>query len=136
MTEATCTRCGGSYAAQRSTSRYCGASCKKAAQRARRASEAAVVVPVEFLGPVAKATRAELDRAGALGTAMGQCALVLARLIDKAGPGNGSAVSAWCKAHRECMVAALAAAAKDSGPDILDEMRARVRLKRGDLGPA
>lgn len=132
----TCQRCGGTYAAQRSTSRYCSASCKKAAQRARRAAESAsVVVPVEF-GPVTRATARELEAAGAVDSAMGQCALVLARLIDKAGPGNGSAVSSWVKAHRECMVAALAAAAKDSGPDILDEMRARVRLKRGDLGPA
>lgn len=122
---ATCQRCGAAYAAQRSTARYCSPACKKAAQRARRAQEAAVVVPVEFLGPVTKATRAELDAAGVLSTALAQIAVVLARLIDSAGPGQGSAVASWCKEHRACMAAAVQAA-----PTQADDPLAKIRAKR------
>jgi hypothetical protein len=87
-------------------------------------------VEVEFLGPVAKASRSELEAARALGTASGQVALVLARLIDTAGPGNGSAVAAWSKAHRECMAAAVQAVPQVSADDPLSRIRAQRNAKR------
>ncbi|MGB7983512.1 MAG: hypothetical protein WCF36_22260 [Candidatus Nanopelagicales bacterium] len=128
---ATCAHCEAVYVASRASQSYCSPRCRKAAQRARQAAAGAVVVPVEF-GAIVNATRAELDHANALDTPHGQVALVLARLLDGAGPAHGSSVASWAKAHRECLAAAARIEPRrDADPiDALSRIRARRDAKR------
>jgi hypothetical protein len=78
-------------------------------------------------GSLAAATQAELDRAGRLGSAVGQAALALARRIDASQGETGSALAALVREHR----ATLAEAVKDAevAADPLDELRNRRERK-------
>ena len=129
---ATCERCGQPFPAQRSTARYCSARCKKAAQRARVATTG-TVVDVEFLGPVEKATRDELAAAQVLGTTRGQIALVLARLMDRAGPGQGSSVAAWSRELRTTLAEALRVA-PPAEDDPITRIRRQMHQRREAAG--
>lgn len=71
---------------------------------------------------VLRATKADLERAGRLDTALGQQALVLARRLDEAND-PGSALAAVAKELRTTLAEATKAASAVSDP--VDELRAR-----------
>lgn len=76
---------------------------------------------------VVRATKAELDKAGRLDTALGQQALVLARRIDEA-TDSGSALAAVAKELRVTLAEATKAASSTADP--VDELRARREARR------
>jgi hypothetical protein len=127
-----CDHCGATYPALRSTSRYCGDTCRQRARRAAQRADAGPLVP----GPVWDATRAELAAAGLLDTALGQAALVLALHIDSTTPATARALAALCKAHREVLTDVLRTAPPRTD-DPVTRLRSRVRDRRtAALGPA
>jgi hypothetical protein len=129
-----CERCGGEFTAQRRTARFCSPACKKAGQRARRAEECTVVT--EFRGQVERATHEELAARGMLESVPGAVALVLARLMDRAGPASGSSVAAWSKElSRALAESRQQSEARREQDDPLTRLRAQVRARRDGLNP-
>lgn len=124
--------CGTEFEAKRAAAKYCSERCKKRAQRRPGGTRTAKVVTLPPAAPVssgslAAATEAELDRAGRLGSAVGQAALALARRIDASHGETGSALASLVREHR----ATLAEAVKDAevAADPLDELRSRRERK-------
>ena len=78
MRDYRCLQCGRTFAAHRSTARFCSDRCRK---RASRSDDAAIPV-LRAPGPVEDAARRQLDAAGNLDTALGNAALAMARKID------------------------------------------------------
>jgi hypothetical protein len=135
-----CNVCGRPYEAPRSTSRFCGDTCRKRNLRAPRPRLAEVrgdtcrnrnlraprprpvaqVRPVAADHPLLDAVRAELEAAGRLDSALGQVALLLAtRICGVYDTGSGTATMA--AALRDAPAAA----------DPVDELRRRRDPKRG-----
>jgi len=121
-----CDVCGRAYTARRASSRYCGDTCGKRAQRARAAGiplradtlDDREAPPSELERVVAR----ELEAAGRLHSFAGQLALELAYRV--ASPfESGAAVASLAKQFREAMDKALAGVAVAADP--LDEIRAR-----------
>lgn len=138
--QATCSECGTRFQAQRRTAKYCTPACSQRAVRRRAITREAegrpdVTTPPGSESPASAhdatllvaATIDELAKAGRLGTALGQAALVLA---DKAGrtSDTGSATAAVVKQLQATLAAALAGAEGQQDP--LDELRARRDRKR------
>ena len=127
-----CDFCGCAYTARRATSRFCGDTCGKRAQRARAAG-----TPLRASTPddreaspsgLERAVTRELEAAGRLQSVAGQVALELAYRV--ASPHEtGAAVAALARQLGATMTAALAGVAPAADP--LDEIRARRDLKRG-----
>lgn len=125
-----CESCGSGFEAKRAAARYCSARCRQRAHRkpAPDAGAEVAALPAEAATEsLARATRAELEAANRLHTAIGQAALVLARRIDSAGAETGSSLAALTREHR----ATLAEALRDvkSAADPLDELRMRRERK-------
>lgn len=127
MTRA-CDVCGAPFVAQRSTARYCGATCRQRSRRGARVTR--LRLPRE--GGVAGAVHAELVDAGMLDHWRGQLALLLARMLEDMPPTMGSAIASLSKELRATLTEAQTAAPRK--PDTLDEIRARVRAIRDDPG--
>ncbi len=126
-----CDECGHCYTARRVSSRFCGNTCGKRAQRARAAGlppraaslDGHEAPPSELERVVAR----ELDAVGRLQSVAGQVALELAFRV--ASPyESGAAVASLAKQFREAMDRALAGV--DRAADPLDEIRARRDRKR------
>jgi hypothetical protein len=113
-----CDVCGRSYAAKRSTSKFCSDTCRQRAARAPGAPEASES------GLVAVITR-DLKAAGRLETAAGQQALILAGRLGWP-MDSGSSQAALSRALTEVLAVALDGAA---AADPLDELRARRAAK-------
>lgn len=118
--------------------RYCSERCKKRAQRSGgpgRVVEAPPPVEPERLPDrvlsVESATRAELERAGRLGTPVGQACLVLARQLDEPGANTASAVAAAARELRATLAEATRGSAKATSPQKLADELAERRAKRG-----
>lgn len=119
-----CDVCGAAYQAQRSTSKYCSPSCRaRKAQGARKRKAEVVSLPAaeEKDGSVEAATRAELDAAGQVNSALGQSALALARRLDE-GRDPGTGLASMVRQLQTTLAAALADAQVDEDP--LDELAA------------
>lgn len=110
------------------TAKYCGATCRKRAQRRPGGVDADPVAPAGVEGPVTAATLSELNAAKRAGTALGESALALARRIDGAARDSGASLASLAREHRATLAAALADA--ESAADPLDELRARRDRKR------
>ena len=128
----TCERCGKTYEAARSTSKFCSSTCRAAVSLARKAGE-----PVQLLpqpepsadgGSLTSATIAELAAADRVDCTLGQAAIALARRVD-AGHESGSSVAALVRELRVTLEAALDGAAR--ADDVVDELRRkREQLRR------
>jgi len=126
-----CESCGRFYAAQRASSRFCGDTCGKRAQRSRAAGipPRAASLDGHEAPPseLERATIRELEAAGRLQSVAGQVALELAYRV--ASPyESGAAVASLAKQFGEAMDRALAGV--DRAADPLDEIRARRDRKR------
>jgi len=126
-----CDECGHCYTARRTSSRFCGDTCGKRAQRARAAGippraaflDGQEAPPSELELVVAR----ELEAVGRLQSVAGQVALELAYRV--ASPHEtGAAVAALARELSVLMTKALAGV--DRAADPLDEIRARRDLKR------
>lgn len=128
-----CLGCGGVIRSTNPRAVYCGSNCRSAASKARAAglpTTPRTLIPVPAVGdgsPVVGATRAELDQANRLDTALGQAALALAARIDS-GMDTGSSMAAAVKQLQVTLAAATAGAA--GVVSRLDQMRERRDLKR------
>lgn len=122
-----CDRCGKSFVGQRSTAKYCSASCRSLASqtrvRGREVVQLPAPVPASSSGVVA-AVEAELLAAGKLSSYGGQLAMRLAHRLDVSTADTGSALAAVSKELDRVMVALLSDVRKE--PDALDEIRAEV----------
>lgn len=127
--EKPCAVCGIGFDGHPSA-KYCGATCRKRAQRRPGGVKADPVEPVaaEGEGPVTAATLSELNSAKRAGTALGESALALARRIDGAARDSGASLASLAREHRATLAAALADA--ESAADPLDELRMRRDRKR------
>lgn len=90
--------CGNEFEPKRSTARYCSATCRQRAARARRAAADERFVPTDpdtgdAEHGLVRAVRKELEAAGALETVAGQLALQLARRIANPEEAGLSALS-------------------------------------------
>jgi len=126
-----CASCGLQYVARRATSRFCGGTCQKRAERARAAG---MRLPAANLGDhdappslLVEAVTRELDEVGRLGTVGGQMAVLLAHRVASRRE-TGSATAALAKQLHLTMTEALGGVAKAADP--LDEIRARRDAKR------
>jgi hypothetical protein len=99
--------CSEQFEPRRPHAKYHSPACRKRAQRnpGQAGPKDTPKQPARPVSYVAKYTRAELLKAGKIGTAAGQAALVLARLIDGGGP--IAAVSGAVTAHAAQMERAL-----------------------------
>ena len=125
-----CESCGLQYAARRVSSRFCGDTCGKRAQRARAAGMpflAATVDDREAPSELERVTIRELEAAGRLASVAGQIALLLAGRIGSRRE-SGAATAALAKQFFVTMDEALGGMAKAADP--LDEIRARRDRKR------
>ncbi len=125
-----CESCGLAYTARRVSSRFCGDTCGKRAQRARAAGIpllAASLDDREAPSELERAVTRELDAAGRLQSAFGQVALELARRIGSRRE-TGAATAALARELPRQMTAALAGVERAADP--LDEIRARRDRKR------
>lgn len=126
-----CDRCGTVYTYRRSTSRYCGPSCR--ARGPLPASVTALPGAAAAPSPSASTTatydaaRAALAAAGRLDTLMGVATLTLATRIDNSATETGSALATLVKQLEATATAALADAQATGDP--LDELR-RLRDER------
>ncbi len=127
-----CDECGHCYTAQRASSRFCGDTCGKRAQRARAAGMPFLAATSDgFEAPpslLVEAVSRELDEVGRLGTVGGQLAVLLAHRVASRRE-TGSATAALAKQLHLTMTEALGGVAKAADP--LDEIRARRDRKRG-----
>jgi len=121
-----CDACGMSYEAQRSTSRYCGDTCKKRGQRG--AGKVVDLPRQETEHALVAAVRVELAEAERLDTSSGQAALALALRIV-AGVDTGSAIASMTRELRAVMAEALRGAkqAQSRVEQRKDELAARRR---------
>lgn len=128
-TTRSCDHCGTPYEAKTIKSRFCPRHIK-----GKNRTGAPVSSMVERVAPVLEvsvleSTRSVLDAAGVSGSPDGAAALKLAELIDAPPQGTHSSVSAWVRAHRESLAAALASSVSVKR-STLDEVRARRDAKR------
>lgn len=134
-----CSACSKPFEAQRSTARFCGATCRKrgsrdASESLKNAPEPANLAPVAPISPkeppLVTVTRRELEEAEKLDTVIGQQAMRLAEKLCS-GFDTGSATAAVSKEFRAVMAEALADVTKQA--DGIDELMAR-RLQRASGG--
>jgi len=131
-----CDVCGCAYTARRATSRFCGGTCAKRAQRAgpavMRARAAALADDERPVSDLERAVARELEQAGTMQSLRGQIeghiALELAYRIGSRHE-SGAATAALAKALRATMDRALGGVTP-AAADPLDEIRARRDLKR------
>ena len=115
-----CDHCGRPYEARRSTSKFCGSSCRGKASLALKVSPLPVVPSPNGDGPCARAARVALESVDRLETPSGAAAMGLAAVLDEGSPSGTAAVA---KEYRAAMDAALAGVAAEA--DLVDELRAR-----------
>lgn len=110
--------CTNEFEPTRSTARYCSATCRQRAGRAKKAGAKAVAeeeqddTPAEH--PLVKAARRDLEKAGVIDTFDAQLALTLARRM--ANP-DESGISAMANQLRAAMAAALGHSGHSGQPD-------------------
>lgn len=129
-----CDRCGKSYVAKTSRSRFCSVKCRTAATRARQRGLPESIAPAQRSsvdepageGPQELATRMQLELAERFKSPLGQACMALARRIDSR-TDNGSGLSSLVRELRVTLDAALEGAARSA--DELDELGAK-RLER------
>jgi hypothetical protein len=126
-----CDHCDRPYAYQRSTSRYCGSSCRALGPVPGRGGATVTALPGVAPAPAPGATyaaaHAALAAAGRLDTLMGVATLKLATRIDNSATETGSALATLVKQLEATAAAALADAAGTG--DALDELR-RIREEK------
>ncbi len=126
-----CDVCGLQYVARRASSRFCGGTCQKRAERARAAAMRLRATSHDDIGAppsqLVEAVSRELDEVGRLGSVAGQAALVLAERIAGRRE-TGAATAALARELSATMIWALGGVAKAADP--LDEIRARRDRKR------
>lgn len=123
-----CALCGEPFEAKRSTKRYCSASCRA---RASQGATPVTDLPRPTANGVEAATRAELDAADRLDTALGQAALALARRVDSDRE-TGASAAAVTKEWRTVMTEALKGAGAAASP--LDRARDELARRRAARG--
>jgi hypothetical protein len=131
-----CDFCGKTYEAQRSSSRFCGSSCRARMSMGEAPTSPAArvtVIPVdgdapEEPGAVEAATRKALEDAGKVETPLGQAALLLARDLDVSSPG-ATAAKASCVKQLAATLEAITAGAKQA-EDPLEKLRKERESKR------
>ena len=121
-----CASCGLQYVTRRASSRFCGGTCQKRAERARAAGMRLPAANLDDLGAppsqLLEVVSRELDEVGRLGSVAGQAALLLAGRIASRRE-TGSATAALARELSATMDRALGGVAKPADP--LDEIRAR-----------
>ncbi len=131
MMDRECASCGLQYVARRATSRFCGGTCQKRAERARAAGMRLPAANLDDLGAapslLVEAVSRELDEVGRLSSVGGQMAVLLAQRIASRRE-TGSATAALAKQLHLTMTWALGGVAQPADP--LDEIRARRDAKR------
>jgi hypothetical protein len=119
----TCLACGRSFETNRSTQKFCGATCRV---QGHRAGVSSIVVPAADVS-VTSTTLAALTVGGVVETPAGQAALVLARKLDHGGD-TGSGIAALVRELRVTVEAAMAEAEVESDPVVDLAERRRMRL--------
>ena len=120
--ERPCDDCGRMYEAKRASSRFCGDTCKKRAQRRPAGAPAPIAEAPEPTSGLVEVTRRTLEDAGRLDTVLGQQALALAQRL--ASPREtGASVATMSRELRAVMAEALRGVAVAA--DGVDEMKAR-----------
>jgi len=126
-----CASCGLQYVTRRASSRFCGGTCQKRAERARAAGMRLPAANLDDLGAapslLVEAVSRELDEVGRLSSVGGQMAVLLAQRIASRRE-TGAATAALAKQLSATMTWALGGVAKAADP--LDEIRARRDAKR------
>jgi hypothetical protein len=114
-----CDYCGCMYQAQRSSSKFCGSTCRSKSSLGVKPK--AVVAPVVLDVSLVSTTEQRLRDADRFDTVLGQQAMVLAnRIVIEV---SGSSMAALSKELRAVMVEALDGVAAELNP--LDELRVR-----------
>jgi hypothetical protein len=121
-----CEFCGVTFAASRRDARFCRDACRKRARRRGVRLVAQLDQARRPDDPLVAAYRAELERVGLLDTWRGVLVLILARHFVMS---TGSGAAALSRELSRVMAEALRRA--PTGPDPLDELRARWDAKRG-----
>lgn len=135
---AACEYCGRTFDAARPSAKFCGATCRQRAKRARDAGQVAPTavaasVAVDVDGhPLVVATRDTLAGAGVLESVAGQSAMVLAARVV-AGADTGAAVASMVKELRAAVAEALGSVKR---ADRMDEVGARRDAKLRAAGRA
>ena len=128
--ERSCDVCRVSYEAERSTSKFCSADCRK------RSARGSITPPLSTVDAVAgdvdevgarvptlvSTTRSELTAAGRLNSSLGQAAMLLARRLESEEVDTGSSIAALVREHRAALAEATAGAVVVADP--LDQMSA------------
>lgn len=126
-----CASCGLQYVTRRASSRFCGGTCQKRAERARAAGMRLTAANLDDLGAppsqLLEAVVRELEAVGRLESVAGQAAVVLAERIGSRRE-TGAATAALAKQLNATITWALGGVAKAADP--LDEIRARRDRKR------
>lgn len=140
MPRRACESCGKQYDAKRPSSKFCGDTCRKRAQRAPKTSPSPAppsrepapgileLPPDPFAGVVETTTRAELDAAGRTDSALGAAALAIARKVDAISHETGASAASVVKEHRAALAEALKGVATRANP--LDELTVRRERRR------
>jgi hypothetical protein len=161
VTDRICEICSTTFAASRPSARYCGATCRKRAQR----SGAGVAAPTPIkaglslvaaltgasgplaahsaagridadaprqLGPTETAVHAQLAPVDRLTSVAGVVALALAFRIDNGGRDTGSAIAALARQLDASLADAMRGVAVEA--DALDGIRSRARGRRSRAG--
>jgi hypothetical protein len=121
-----CDECGGNYTARRASSRFCGGTCQKRAERARNTGLPARLGLIDGVSSPPSLLEVcltrELDEVGRLDTVDGLVALELARRVAS-GDETGSATAALSR--ELTVVTARAMGTATTVADPLDEIKAR-----------
>lgn len=129
-----CDRCGKTYPAKRSTSRFCSSGCRAEASEARKHGLPESIAPVVDMvaadpvssGPLTDSTDARLAAAERADSPLGLAALALAQRIDS-GNENGSAMAVLVREFRTTLDRALEGGARPANR--LDELMERRKAK-------
>lgn len=129
-----CDHCGGSYTARRASSRFCGGTCQKRAERARNTGLPARLglIDGESSPPsmLEVCLTRELEEVGRVGTVDGQLALLLARRVASRNE-TGAATAALSRELSVVTARAMGTTTPAASP--LDEIRARRDRKRATV---
>lgn len=128
--QVTCAACRKPFEAKTKRAKFCSATCRQRAKRARGAANVLELRPAAASSGVERATRAELEEVDRVDTALGQAALALARRLDVGQADTGSAMASLVKEWRATLAAATEGATTAEDP--IDEIRAQweKRLRR------
>ncbi len=130
MRQTTCAQCSSPFLAQRTSAKFCSATCRQQSRRSR--GHQAALEPATGAAPavdsaIIERTRAELEQLGALDTVTGAAAMILAERL--ASPRDTGSAAAAVSRELDRLMIRVRSGITDHG-DPLDSIRRRRDAKR------